>query len=172
MRPSRSSPFLQLRSGVSEPEDATAPDGAGTSNAADGDKRPAPGASKSGSKILSPNIPSWAAAEVSRGHRSGTNAREPPDQYDSGTVRSCFSAAAVVKERLSLSKQRVAVERASRLEPLLTVVETAAILNVSVRTIRRLIASGAIPAISIGRSVRVRPRVVGRLIAKGGICNN
>jgi excisionase family DNA binding protein len=50
--------------------------------------------------------------------------------------------------------------------------ETAAIFNVSGRTVRRLIASGAIPAISIGRAVRIRPRDIGRLIAAGGIYND
>jgi excisionase family DNA binding protein len=64
------------------------------------------------------------------------------------------------------------VDRVSRLEPLLTVGETAAILNLSTRTVRRLIASGTIPVVSIGRSVRIRPRDVERLIAEGGVCND
>jgi excisionase family DNA binding protein len=104
----------------------------------------------------------WAVSEVSPKDGSSTNAGERLHQLDSGIGRSKLRDAAVVKVR----------QRGSRLEPLLTVGETAAILNVSVRTVRRLIASGAISAVSIGRSVRLSPLTVGRLIAKGGIYND
>jgi excisionase family DNA binding protein len=142
--------------------------GASISDAVDAHMEPIPGASKSESNLPSADIPLWAAAEISAGHRSHTNTRERLDQLGSVTGSS-FRGAAAVKEQLSLSKQRVAAGHASRLEPLLTVGETAAILNVSARTVRRLIESGAIPAVSIGRSVRLRPRDIARLIAEGGL---
>jgi len=40
--------------------------------------------------------------------------------------------------------------------PLMTVSETAAILHLASRTVRRLIKRGEIPAVRIGRSVRIR----------------
>jgi excisionase family DNA binding protein len=46
------------------------------------------------------------------------------------------------------------------------------ILNVSGRTVRRLIASGAVPAIWVGRSLRLAPRHVARLIADGATRND
>ena len=81
-------------------------------------------------------------------------------------------ASVLLNGRQALSNRHGATRRANRLEPLLTVAETAMILNVSERTVRRLIAPGAIPALSIGRSVRRRPRDIGRLIADGGNCND
>jgi excisionase family DNA binding protein len=147
-------------------------DGGATGTAVDGDEGSVPRASKSGLKILSHDIPSWAAADASPGHRSSINAREAPAQFGPGIAKTRLIDAAVVKERLSLSKQHVAAGRASRLEQLLTVGETAAILNVSMRTVRRLIASGSISAISIGRSVRLRSGDIKRLIANGGVCND
>jgi excisionase family DNA binding protein len=81
-------------------------------------------------------------------------------------------ASVLLNGRQALSNRGGATRRAIRLEPLLTVAETAMILNVSGRTVRRLIAPGAIPALSIGRSVRRRPRDIGRLIADGGNCND
>ena len=53
----------------------------------------------------------------------------------------------------------VAGQRRSRsllLRPLMTVGEAATILHVSARTIRRLIGRGEIPAVRMGRSVRIR----------------
>lgn len=49
-------------------------------------------------------------------------------------------------------------------EPLLTVDETAAILRLSTRQIRRLIASRALTVVRIGKSVRVRPEDLRRLL--------
>jgi excisionase family DNA binding protein len=57
----------------------------------------------------------------------------------------------------SLNKRRAATIRSSRLEPLLTVTQAAKILSVSERTVRRLIASGTMRGIWIGRSVRLGP---------------
>ena len=148
MGPSRSSPFLRRGFEVSSSTDVSAVVGASTTDAVDANKGSFPAASKSGFNTLSPNIPQWAMANVSAGSRSRSEGR------------------------LSPSKERVAAGRASRLEPLVTVDELAAILNVSARTIRRLIASGEIPAVWIGRSVRLRLRDIRRIIAEGGICND
>ena len=41
--------------------------------------------------------------------------------------------------------------------PLLTVIDVAEVLRVSTRTVRRLIKSGALPSVTVGRSIRVRP---------------
>jgi excisionase family DNA binding protein len=122
--------------------------------------------------MLSSGIPLWAAAEVSPGDCSSSTARERLDQFDSGTGRPRVRDSAVVKERLSLSKQRIDEGRPSRLEPLLTIGQTAAILNLSARTVRRLITSGSIRAVWIGRSVRLRPRDIERLIAEGVDCSD
>jgi excisionase family DNA binding protein len=71
-----------------------------------------------------------------------------------------------------LNKRRAAPIRSSRLERLLKVAQAAAILNVSERTVRRLIASGTIRGIWIGRSVRLRPRDIERWIPGGGNGND
>jgi excisionase family DNA binding protein len=47
---------------------------------------------------------------------------------------------------------------------LLTADETAVVLNLSLRHVRRLIASGALPATRIGRSVRIRPEAIAALV--------
>ncbi len=48
--------------------------------------------------------------------------------------------------------------------PLLTVAEVAEILNISIRSARRLIANGTLPIIRIGSAVRVRPEALAALI--------
>mgnify|MGYP002402893140 CR=1 FL=1 len=50
------------------------------------------------------------------------------------------------------------------LRPLMTVREAATILNVSARTIRRLIGRGEIPAVRMGRSVRIRLKDIEHII--------
>jgi excisionase family DNA binding protein len=124
------------------------------------------------SNSKSPDVPLWASAEASSVDRLQTDAGRRSDQSDSGPDSFRHRDASVVKERQPAAKQVGAVGRASRLEPLLTVAETAAILSVSERTVRRLIASKAIPFVLIGRSVRLRPRDVSRLIAGGGVRND
>jgi hypothetical protein len=109
--------------------DATVCDGASTNHAANSDQQSARCASKSGSQTLSPDILLWATVEGSPERRSRMPGREHLDQFGSGTGK---PDVAVVKARFPRSEQRVAVGRASRLEPLVTVGETAAILNVSV----------------------------------------
>lgn len=51
--------------------------------------------------------------------------------------------------------------------PLLTINETADVLNVSPRTVRREIDRGALPIVRIGRSIRIQPADIDALIAKG-----
>ncbi len=46
---------------------------------------------------------------------------------------------------------------------LLTAAQTADLLHVSVRHVRRLIDSGALPAVHIGRNIRIRPESVAAL---------
>ena len=48
--------------------------------------------------------------------------------------------------------------------PLLTVEQVAGILNLSVRTVRRLVKDNKLPIVRIGRAVRVRPEVLAALI--------
>lgn len=49
-------------------------------------------------------------------------------------------------------------------ETLLTVRDAAALLSVSTRTVARLVDSGAVEAIHIGRCLRIRPSAVERYI--------
>jgi excisionase family DNA binding protein len=53
--------------------------------------------------------------------------------------------------------------RTSR-EPLLTPVAVAERLNVSLRSVRRMIADGRLPVVRIGHLVRVRPEAVEAMI--------
>ena len=124
--------------------------------------------SKSTPEVLPSDLPTWAAATAaaSRGAKGrivfpdpdgrNANADDPPLVGGIG----------------SLNKRRAATSRSSRLEPLLTVAQAATILSVSERTVRRLIVSGTIRGIRIGRSVRLRPRDIERWIAGGGDRND
>jgi len=49
-------------------------------------------------------------------------------------------------------------------EPLLTVGDTADILRLSSRQVRRLIADGCLPVVRIGRVIRVRPEDLRHLL--------
>jgi excisionase family DNA binding protein len=51
--------------------------------------------------------------------------------------------------------------------PLLTAADVAALLQVSVRTVRRLIAAGFLDVIQIGRSVRIAPEALKAMLAAG-----
>ncbi len=51
--------------------------------------------------------------------------------------------------------------------PLLTAAEVAKILNVSLRTVRRLTQQGKLPIIRIGHVVRIHPEALAALIAGG-----
>jgi len=48
--------------------------------------------------------------------------------------------------------------------PLLTVQQAAAFLNVTTRTARRMIKDGRLPAIRLGRMVRIRPEDLAALV--------
>jgi excisionase family DNA binding protein len=52
-------------------------------------------------------------------------------------------------------------------QPLLSVRQSAARLNVSTKTIRRLIARGDLRGVRIGRAIRIQEEEIGRLIAAG-----
>lgn len=172
MAASHLSPPLRRRPRVTSSTDVTVANGASNNDALDDNYEFIPGRSKYRSTIPSPDIPSWAAAAVCPSHRSSSNRRNRLDQKDCGTRPSSLREAEAVKEQPSGNKQYGAAGSGSRLEPLITVGETAAILNVSVRTVWRLIASGTIPPVSIGRVVRLRPRDIERLIAGEDICND
>lgn len=49
-----------------------------------------------------------------------------------------------------------------------TVAEVAELLRVSERTVRRLIARGALRAVRVGRSIRIDGRVIEAVVASGG----
>lgn len=51
---------------------------------------------------------------------------------------------------------------------LLTVAQVAELLQVSPRTIRRLVAAGQLAVIRVGRAVRVHPSALAELLAKSG----
>jgi excisionase family DNA binding protein len=56
-------------------------------------------------------------------------------------------------------------ECSSPASPLMTVAEAAAFLSVSTKTVRRLIAQGALGYVKIGRSIRLRREVIDRYIS-------
>jgi excisionase family DNA binding protein len=49
---------------------------------------------------------------------------------------------------------------------MLTVAETASFLQVSEKTIRRMIAAGQLPVVRIGRSIRIRPEVIENIVRR------
>jgi excisionase family DNA binding protein len=48
--------------------------------------------------------------------------------------------------------------------PLLTAAEVAEILNISLRSVRRMLADGRLSFVRIGRSVRIRPEALEAMI--------
>jgi excisionase family DNA binding protein len=123
------------------------------------------------SQHLPSDLPAWAAAiaDPSCQGRSQTRGVGVPD-HDGGNIRA--DDRTLLDNGGRHSKRSSPTLRGRRLEPLFTVPDAATILNVSERTVRRLIASGTIRAVRIGRSVRLRPRDIERLIADGGVCND
>ena len=167
MRPPRSSSFICPGS-VAPPRAATLALGAATRDAPARREAHAPAAAKSTPQVLPSGLPTWAAAPAATGPRAKGGVAFPDP--DGGNANP--DDASLVDAIGSLHKRRVATSRSSRLRPLLTVAQAAAILNVSERTVRRLIASGTIRGIWIGRSVRLRPLDIERWIAGGGTCDN
>ena len=172
MRSPRSSSFICQGSAAPPTGAVTLAVGAVTGDALARREAHAPAASKSTPQVLPSGLPTWAAATDAAGRRVGNRAKgrivfpEP----DGGNANA--DDAPLVDGIGLLNKRRAAPIRSSRLEPLLKVAQAAAILNVSERTVRRLIASGTIRGIWIGRSVRLRPRDIERCIAGGGTCDN
>ena len=123
------------------------------------------------SQHLACDLPAWAAAVAGPRRRSVSQTRGVgvPD-HDGGNI--CADDRTLLNDERPHSKRRSTMLRGRRLEPLLTVAETATTLNVSERTVRRLIASGTIRGIWIGRSVRLRPRDIERCIAGRGTYND
>jgi excisionase family DNA binding protein len=119
-------------------------------------------------QVLPSGLPTWAAAPAATAARAKGGVAFPDP--DGGNANP--DDVPVVDAIGSLHKRRVATSRSSRLRPLLTVAQAAAILSVSERTVRRLIASGTIRGIRIGRSVRLEPRDIEQCIADGGTCND
>ena len=118
------------------------------------------------------SLPAWVLPWAAPNRLANNKARGKIDipYSDGGLV--CTDEGTAVEGRQAIRKRRGVGRHAVGLEPLLTVGETAMILNVSERTVRRLIASKALPVVLIGRSVRLRPRDLGRLVADGGVCND
>lgn len=119
-------------------------------------------ASNSAPQVVPSDLPAWAVAAPVPSRRARSRARggvNLPDLEDE-----CADEGVVASAR----KHRGAGARVSRLDPLLTIAETAAILNVSQRTVRRLVASRAIGVVRIGRSVRLRRKEIEALVASGG----
>ena len=168
MRPPRSSSFICPGSAVPRQGAVTLAVGAATRDALALREAHAPAASKSTPHVLPSDLPTWATATAAAGRRAKSGIVFPDP--DGGNANA--DDAPLVDGIGSLNKRRAATIRSSRLEPLLTVTQAAKILSVSERTVRRLIASGTMRGIWIGRSVRLGPRDIERWIAGGGTCDN
>jgi hypothetical protein len=116
MRPSRPSPFLRPRScGLT---DATGASDAPTTGS--DKKRCDTGSSDSGAKMLSADVPLWAAAQVIPTVRSQTRATRRTDKSDPQDARRHLRGAGDTQKAPLLSGQRASVDRAPRPDPLLT----------------------------------------------------
>jgi excisionase family DNA binding protein len=168
MRPPRTSPANFPRFETTDQKSVTSPADDATLRVIG----EAQAGSKSAPSLPPSELPAWVHRAAAKRSRTGNKTKDEIDvpDYDGGKVRG--GDGALLNGRQALSNRSEAIRRAIRLDPLLTVAETAMILNVSGRTVRRLITSGAIPALSIGRSLRLRPRDIGGLIANGGNCND
>ena len=162
MRPSRSTPFicpsqkLLVSLGRSVGGGPTEKEAAGTELAGH----------------IPSNIPGWAAVRAVPRARGGIQVRGGTDAPGRDSGRDYEDRVGATDAERTPAKRRGSTARDEGLQRLLTVADAATILNVSERTVRRLIASGSIRAVWIGRSVRVRPRDIERLIAGGGVCND
>ena len=168
MRPPRSSSFICPGSAAPPQGAATLAVGAAPYDMLARREAHAPAASKSTPQVQLSGLPTWAAPPAAAGRRARSGIVFPDP--DGGNANP--EDEPVVDGIGLVNKRRAAPIRSSRLEPVLKVAQAAAILNVSERTVRRLIASGTICAIWIGRSVRLRPRDIERWIAGGGNGND
>ena len=163
MRPSPSSP-LGSTSEAPDRERVTLAGAASRGSRASGEDH-AGAASNSASQVVPSDLPAWAGAAPAPSRRAGSRERDGvnvPDLEDE-----CAHKGVAAGARRTLS-ERGAGARVSRLDRLLTIAETAAILNVSQRTVTRLVASRAIGVVRIGRSVRLRRKEIEMLLASGG----
>jgi excisionase family DNA binding protein len=168
MRPPRSSSFICPGSAVPPQGAVTLAVGAATRDALAPRETHAPAGSKCTPQVLPSDLPTWAAATASAGRRAKGGIVVPDPNGGSADA----DDAPVVDGIGSPNKRRAATSRSSQLEPLLTVAQAATILSVSERTVRRLIASRLLRAVWIGRSVRLRPRDIERLVVGGEVCND
>jgi excisionase family DNA binding protein len=164
MRPRRFSSFICLGSMATRQEAATLALGAATRDAPARREVHPPDASKSTPPVLPSDLPIWAVATAAAG---GLVSPDPNGRNANADGARLVEGIGSLNQR-----RRAATIPRNPLEPLLTVAQAATILSVSERTVRRLIASGTIPGIWIGRSVRLRPRDIERWISAGGTCNN
>ena len=108
------------------------------------------------------DIPGWARAPTDGEPSTGglSKSRQSAPRYTNFARASTRSP---IEPNPSRCTNRPRHARRATLQPLLTVTEVAAVLNVSAKTIRRLAASGSLQTVRIGRSVRVRPRDIERV---------
>ena len=93
---------------------------------------------------------SWIANQAVAG---GTRGSRWHDCSDAVSPENCALRNSRPKE---MPSHRLKLSRTSR-PPLLTAAEVAEILNVSIRSVRRLIADGKLPIVRLGRAVRILP---------------
>jgi excisionase family DNA binding protein len=164
MRRSRSSPFVCPGSGK---EPVTSGFGSAAFRVPTARKTRGRATSQSAPQVAPPDLPAWATAATAPSRRPSGQARSGVVVDPERGIERLNEAAAAVTGR-AFDKRPGAAALGRRLDPLLTVAQAATILNVSTRTVRRLIASGAIRVVRIGHSVRVEPGEIEKLIARGG----
>ena len=86
-------------------------------------------------------------------------------------VSANYSSGLSIKGEARLSAQRIIEKAQAALvasrQPLLTVGEAAAYLRISVKTIRSMIEAGNLAVIRVGRSVRIHPQIVEKIMRQG-----
>jgi excisionase family DNA binding protein len=114
------------------------------------------------------DIPCWARTPTDVKASTGrpSLSRHESTTRQTNSARSCPRSPSEPNTSQSGNPRRPA-RRTATLQPLLTVTEVAAVLNVSARTIRRLAASGSLQTVRIGRAVRFRVDEVERMITMG-----
>lgn len=124
-------------------------------------------ASRPGPQELPCGLPDWVSAAAVNSAPTKWSTSDRADMGSTGGADASVGDETTIECGRKSSGRRDPSTHASTLAPLLTTKDAAQILNVSQRTIRRLIASGSIPAVRIGRSVRIRRRDLVALIGSG-----
>ena len=167
MRPPRSSPPIcsQVRANAETPgapvreatvrRDSTIPKTSSRSA-----PRPRP-------QELSCGLPDWVGSTVFNSALTNGSTLDRDGMIQPGGADASVGDESTVEFGRKGGGRRDLSNHACTLAPLLTAKDAAHILNVSQRTIRRLIASGSIGAVRIGRSVRIRRRDLVALIGSG-----